>query len=143
MRVLSRPDALERLAGSVPSLLTRRIDGRRCRTKDALLAAFARALAFPSYAGRNWDAFEECVNDLEWLPASGYLLIVTHAEAVLARDPEEYATLVAVLEAAGAEWARPRSAPAARPATPFHVVLAVTPEGRRARGDWRVPILIA
>ncbi|MEM5640839.1 barstar family protein [Bacillus toyonensis] len=31
----------------------------------------------------NWDAFDECLNDLEWISAQGYLLCISHIEKVL------------------------------------------------------------
>jgi len=57
---------------------------------------------------------------------------VTHADQVLAGAPDELPTLLAILEAAGREWATPRTAGGPRPATPFHVLLAVpAPAGGR------------
>jgi hypothetical protein len=125
---------------ALPGLAVRRVDGRRCRTKAALLDEFARALDFPAHFGRNWDAFEDCLNDLSWIEADGYLIVITDAHAVLARAPDEYATLVTILEAAGREWATPRTAGVPRAATPFHVLLAVTARNRARRLNWRVPV---
>ena len=59
------------------------IKGRQCKTPTSLFAEFAQALKFPDYFGHNWDAMEECLADLEWLPAKGYILLVTNAEGVL------------------------------------------------------------
>jgi hypothetical protein len=130
-------EALPELAG----FAIRQVDGRRCRTKAALLGEFARALEFPAHFGRNWDAFEDCLNDLSWLEADGHVIVVTSAHAVLARDAaEEYDTFVSILEAAGREWATPRSAGVPRAARPFHVLLAVTARNRARRLDWRVPV---
>ena len=35
--------------------------------KDELLDFLASSLNFPSYFGRKWDAFDEMLNDLDWL----------------------------------------------------------------------------
>ncbi len=118
----------------VPGVVVKRIEGRRCATKDGLLSEFARALEFPSYFGQNWDAFEECLTDLSWMPAAGYLIVVTHAEQVLRGNDEDYATFVDSLQAAGHEWAGMR-------AIPFHVVLTVLEQHQAERADWRVPHL--
>src|SRR5689334_22788168 len=67
-----------------PGFAVRKIEGRRGRTKRGLLAEFARSLGFPADSGRNWDAFEELLASLDWLPAKGYLLIVTDADELLA-----------------------------------------------------------
>jgi len=42
----------------------------------ALFDAIAAAFEFPSYFGRNWDALVDCLGDLEWLDANGYVLLV-------------------------------------------------------------------
>lgn len=120
-----------------PGFAVRTVDGRRCRTKAALLDALARAFALPASAGRNWDAIEEALADLEWLPAPGYALIVTHADALLAdAPPDDYRTFLGLVEDVGREWARPRTGQWPRAAAPFHAWLVVAAERERAREDW-------
>lgn len=68
---------------------------RGVRTKEALFAAFVRALRFPDYFGHNWDAFEECVRDLDWLPSGD--VWVRHADVPLANDPQQLSIYVKVL----------------------------------------------
>jgi hypothetical protein len=58
-----------------PNSLVVRLDGRLRRKRD-LLRALASGLKFPNYFGCNWDALEECLNDLSWLgQQSGIVLI--------------------------------------------------------------------
>ncbi|MGE5140312.1 MAG: barstar family protein, partial [Rudaea sp.] len=54
------------------------IDGRAISDKSTFLQAAADALQFPRYVGKNWDAFEEALRDLDWVPATGYILILSH-----------------------------------------------------------------
>ena len=131
------PDGLDR---RLPGFAVRRLDGRRCGTKPALLAELARVLAFPAHFGRNWDALEDCLTDLEWLPAPGYLLVVTQADRLLAGRPADYRTFVSILESAGAEWAAARTGVTARAPRPFHTLLAVDASRVAARRSWRVPV---
>lgn len=56
------------------------IVGSALRTDEELLKAVAVALRFPDYFGMNWDALDECLRDLEWLPGSGCVLFVLSAE---------------------------------------------------------------
>jgi hypothetical protein len=139
--VLERGETPESALAVPPGFAARTIDGRRGRTKRGLLSEFARALAFPADGGRNWDAFEELLADLEWLPAKGYLLVVINADELLAEDHEDYDTFIEIAEDVAKEWATPRHGESARGAVPFHVCLVV-PHGRAgARPDWRVPRL--
>jgi hypothetical protein len=129
------------LPGPPSGVVLRRLDGGTCRTKRALLAELARALEFPAYVGRNWDALEEALGDLEWLPAAGYALVIDGAEQLLARREADYATFVSLLDAVGRERARPGGSTPARPPVPFHCVLTVQAGHRRSRRDWRVPVI--
>ena len=124
-----------------PGFASPRIDGRRCRTKAALLKEVARALAFPTHFGRNWDALEDCLTDLGWLPAEGYLPVFPHAEALLAGQDEDYATLIDLLESVGRAWATRETGHPGRLPVPFHTVLAVSRSHLASRADWRIPRL--
>src|SRR5262245_60925240 len=104
----SNEDAGARLKAP-PGFVTKVIDGTRCQTAPALLAEFAHALEFPAYFGRNWDALEECLVDLDWLPAEGYLLVITDADQLLGGPGEDYGTFLEVMETVAAEWAAART----------------------------------
>lgn len=41
--------------------------GKRCKTEDDFLIEVSASFQFPYYYGENWAAFDECINDLEWL----------------------------------------------------------------------------
>jgi hypothetical protein len=139
--VLDRGDKPESALGVPSGFATRTIDGRRARTKDGLLFELARALEFPAGSGRNWDALEELLADLEWLPATGYLIVVTDADQLLAEDSEGYDTFIRIAKDVAEEWAVPRHGVGARPAVPFHVCLVVDRGGVRARTNWGAPLL--
>ena len=112
------------------------IKGRHCKTPANLFAEFAQALEFPDYFGQNWDALEECLADLEWLPAKGYILLITDAEGVLPDDDEEYETFLEILRDAGEAWGTGQAGIAARRATPFHVLFAVSEQEKAKRAHW-------
>ena len=83
-------------------LMTRWLRASRMRTKAALLDEFAAALQFPSGMGMNWDGFDECLNDLEWLEGGAAALFVFDTEQLLAdAPPEDQATLFEILDAEG------------------------------------------
>jgi hypothetical protein len=81
------------------------IDGRAIQDKAALLHAFARALHFPAYFGQNWDAFEECLRDLSWLPpAQGRLVLYDDVASLATHQPGAWQVALAILQEAVAFW---------------------------------------
>ena len=141
VHLVAGDDATARLLAP-PGFVVRTLDGRRCRTKRALLDEMARALRFPAHFGRTWDALEDCLTDLGWLPGAGYRLLVTAADQVLARHPAGYATLVALLEDVGRAWAAGATGHPGRSAVPFHTVLVVPADRLGVGREWGVPRLI-
>ena len=123
-----------RLTASLPGFRIFAIDGRRCRTRQGLFEDFSARLALPSYFGKNWDALEECLGDLEWTAARGYVLVIDHAEDVLAAAPDDYRTLVEILRSAGEAWASRGE--------PFHTLFTAETAQLETR-DWRIPRLDA
>jgi RNAse (barnase) inhibitor barstar len=91
------------------------INGKRVENREDFLTAVALALEFPGYYGRNWDAFEECIRDLEWLPARGYVLVLDEYERFAQRDPESWNIALAILKEAANTWASTE--------TPMYVLL--------------------
>jgi hypothetical protein len=126
----------ESLVRPPTGLVVKTIKGLHCKTPAALFAEFARALKFPDYFGHNWDALEECLADLEWLSAKGYILLITDAECVLPDDEEEYETFLEVLRDAGEAWGSGQAGMGTRQATPFHVLFAVSERKKATRAHW-------
>jgi RNAse (barnase) inhibitor barstar len=81
-----------------------RVDLAEVRSKQELLDAVARELAFPDWFGSNWDALEDCLTDLSWCVASGYVLILTNAGGFAAAEPEEFETALEVFDGAAEYW---------------------------------------
>ncbi len=119
-----------------PGFVLCMLQGKKCRTSASLFVEFARALAFPDYFGHNWDALEECLADLEWLPAKGYVLLITDAQAVIEDNEEEYETLLEVLDDAGEAWSKGQTTSGQR--APFHVFFAVSEQDKPVRAHWRL-----
>lgn len=72
-----------------------RIDGAAVSDKDELLDTIAEGFGFPDWFGRNWDALEECLRDLDAVN-DGYALLVLDASALWAEHPRLAGTLVEV-----------------------------------------------
>ncbi len=119
------------------------IQGAKCQTTAGLLTECARALDFPDYFGHNWDGLEECLTDLEWLPAKGYVLLITNAGCVLPDDEEEYETFLEILRDAGEAWGTGQAGMGARRAAPFHTLFAVSKQEKAARDHWGMNEILA
>jgi RNAse (barnase) inhibitor barstar len=79
-------------------------------SKAELLEEFARALEFPAWVGRNWDALADALGDLSWLPTGPHVLVWVGAEVLQEAHQAEYATALDVLRhatRASAGTARP------------------------------------
>jgi RNAse (barnase) inhibitor barstar len=96
-------DALLRLAASL-GLDAVRIDLAGCCDKQAFLARTADALGFPDWFGDNWDALFDCLADLSWRPAAGYVLILEHAQDMRQHAPEALDTALAVMADVANAW---------------------------------------
>lgn len=100
--------------------------GSKMQSMDGFYDELAAALQFPLYFGRNWNALDECLVDLEWLPADAYLLVLADASSVLKTagegDAEAFWKLLA---RSSKEWSEGASLGGGliRKPTPFHVVL--------------------
>ena len=73
----------------------------KIETKEELFRALREALPLPDYFGNNWDALEECLGDLEWIPAGKILLI--HDDVPLGHAPSEQRTYLSLLSAVASE----------------------------------------
>jgi RNAse (barnase) inhibitor barstar len=116
--------AVEEFAAAHPKrkhTAVRILRGMQCATKEGVLDEFARGLDFPEYFGRNWDALEDCLTDLEWLSAEAYVLVITNADHVLKKSPGDLKTLAGILASAAAHWA------SADPPASFHCVFQCEP----------------
>ena len=67
--------ALEEAAESLEYPM-HRVDLARVTTKEAFLEAVGKALGFPDWYGHNWDALADCLTDLSWMAADGYVIVL-------------------------------------------------------------------
>jgi dATP pyrophosphohydrolase len=86
------------------ALAWREVDLAGVRDKDALIAAFARALGFPAGFGGNWDALADSLQDLQWLRAPGYVIHVKHAGEFARAAAGDWALALDILGGAVNYW---------------------------------------
>jgi hypothetical protein len=72
------------------------------KSKAALLEALFVALRFPDYFGGNWDALDECIRDLCWLPSGD--VVLRHRDLPMPEDRASLSTYLAILKDAVEKW---------------------------------------
>ncbi|MFI5729648.1 barstar family protein [Kribbella sp. NPDC051587] len=99
--------------------------GKKMRTADRLWDEFAAACQFPWYCGKNWDAFRECLGDMDtWLTqTSGIALLMYDAAEVLLDESAEQIEILLRSFGSAAEGYAVAMGRGAVPAVPFHIVL--------------------
>ena len=103
---------------------SRIIRGWKSHTAKSFFDEFAAAFQLPSYFGENWNAFDECINDLDWMPASAYIVFISDVDQVLPGEPIDFNILIRQLKHAAEEWTQGRTFNPSfpTPPTPFHIV---------------------
>lgn len=66
-----------------------------CRSKADFFRECARALNFPDYFGGNWDALDECIRDLSWIPQRK--IIILHEGLPFAMNQEDCRIYLSIL----------------------------------------------
>lgn len=87
------------------------------KTDKDLFAVVATAMQFPDYFGNNWDALDECLGDMDWLPADGYLLVLHEAAKGWSQSPYVLGRFVTAWLEAAECWTDNQ--------TPFHLVFVM------------------
>jgi len=71
--------------------------------KQPLLRVLRTGLMLPGYFGENWDALEECLRDLWWLP-EGRRVWLIHADVPFSAGSANRSTYLAVLRESVEHW---------------------------------------
>jgi hypothetical protein len=104
-------------------------------SKSALLEALFVALRFPDYFGGNWDALDECIRDLYWLPSGD--VVLTHSDLPLSNDRPSLSTYLSILKDAVEKWSATgeRKLLVVFPLDAQHVVQSVLAEAQESNGS--------
>jgi RNAse (barnase) inhibitor barstar len=95
-------------AGGVLQFAVLPMDLRGCADADAAMPEIAEAMRFPDWFGGNLDALADCLADLSWLPAEGYVLVLEHTGDWRAQDPETMGMVLEILNDTATRWAQDR-----------------------------------
>ncbi|HWB93455.1 MAG TPA: barstar family protein [Puia sp.] len=82
------------------------LDGSLCSTMKSFLIKIGKAFKFPSYYGRNLNALNDCLNDLEWLDKPNYILFIKNYNELLSKEPADVKShVLALLDRVSKQWA--------------------------------------
>src|SRR5438477_6914733 len=80
------------------------LDGYKISDKKSFLEKIARAMKFPDYFGKNWDALNDCLTDMEWARGAGYILLYQFPDRFVKKNPDEWKVAVDIFNTAIEFW---------------------------------------
>lgn len=113
-----------------PNRTVRFVRGSKMLDSAGVFDQFGAALQFPYYFGENWAAFSECIQDLTWLPATHYVIVILDAEELLKTDDEAFGVLISIFRHCCKNWTKgfDLGHPWARGPARFQVVMQTSSE---------------
>ena len=79
------------------------VDLSRAASAGEALRRLGEALNFPDWYGANFDALYDCLTDPECFPGNGHVLPLNGIATLRQGDPQAFATLLEVLQAAAGQ----------------------------------------
>ena len=80
------------------------LEGEKIEKKEQFLNHAAVAMKFPSHFGNNWDAFYDCLTDMDWVEADGYVIYFDHTDAFASHHESQLETVIELFEDAVEFW---------------------------------------
>lgn len=81
-----------------------RVDIGHAHDKEDFLEHLSEAMKFPQWFGGNWDALADCLRDLSWVEAKGYVIILEKSKHFCASHRHEFDEAIDVLKEASVHW---------------------------------------
>ncbi|MFI8266677.1 barstar family protein [Streptomyces sp. NPDC085665] len=95
---------LDELLPASGSVYVVRLSGHDMPDEISTFQQFDELLKFPEYFGWNWNAFYDCLRDLQWLSSDYHVLIIESAESILSEDDVAREEFFKTLLRAGRRW---------------------------------------
>jgi RNAse (barnase) inhibitor barstar len=92
------------------------IDLKRATDKAGFLKKVAHDLDFPKYFGMNWDALSDCLTDMSWKPAAGYVLLFSNIQSFRRSAPKDMEIIREIFDSSTQYWKQKK--------IPFFVLVA-------------------
>jgi RNAse (barnase) inhibitor barstar len=82
------------------------VDGQKATSMKDFHEQIGEALNFPDYSGKNLDALDEMLNDLEWIREEKVILYITNSNDWLSKEKsdEKILSLIDIFDATAEDW---------------------------------------
>ena len=80
------------------------LEGKSIGNKEQFLKQVAVTLHFPDYFGHNWDAFADCLMDMSWHEASGYIMLYDDFHFFAEHSREEFEAALSIFKESAEFW---------------------------------------
>lgn len=89
-----------------PDAFIGEIDGKKSGSLKDFFAQSAEVLLFPEESGQNLDAFDEMLNDLDWIEESTVVIFIKNSAEWLSKEKneEKVLTVIDILDATAEDW---------------------------------------
>ncbi len=91
-------------AAKASGLAAFRVNLAKAGDKEHMLSAIAKSLKFPDWFGHNFDALADCLADMEWKPADGYVVLLEHCDGIHGKAEEDFLSALHIFEQAANDW---------------------------------------
>ena len=61
-------------------------------------------MKFPDHFGKNWDAFYDCLTDMEWVESKGYVIYFDHTDGFADHHESQLETVIELFQDAVDFW---------------------------------------
>lgn len=105
------------------SIDLRKVHGDRMKSLDDVFNEFSTAYQFPEYFGCNWDAFNECINDLDWINANAFAMLLLNFDSMMTNcELYNIQILIKILNNTCLNWKNGSEDGFQKSDTPFHII---------------------
>ncbi len=82
------------------------VDGQKATSMKDFHEQIGQALNFPDYSGKNLDALDEMLNDLEWIAEEKVIIYITNSADWLSKEKtdDKILALIDIFDATAEDW---------------------------------------
>jgi RNAse (barnase) inhibitor barstar len=82
------------------------VDGKKSTSIKDFHEQIATAMQFPDYSGKNLDALDEMLNDLEWIEEQKVIIFIDHSSEWLSKEKseEKILSVIDIFDATAEDW---------------------------------------